>query len=217
MGPFAEIAATASPTLDLLALAIAEELRPGSVDRQAVLVELDELAREVAPRCVGPGPQELDVLAQVLGRTHGFRGAEDDYDNPDNSMLDLVLARRRGLPILCSVVWIEVGRRVGMPIRGVGLPGHYVVGWFGDGDPVLADPFRGGVRVQDAPAPDRIAPTPEHMTALRMLSNLVASYERRGDVGRALTAARLRLDLPLGERDRAVMEFEQRRIGARMN
>ena len=206
-----------APTLDLIAIAIAEALRPGEVDAQAVLDELDALAREVAPRCTGPGPHELGVLEQVLGRVHGFRGDEQDYDDPANSMLDLVLERRRGLPILCSVVWIEVARRVGMPIRGVGLPGHYVVGWFGDGGPVLADPFRGGALVPDAPAPDRIAPTPEHMTALRMLSNLVASYERRGDVGRALTAARLRLDLPLGERDRKVMEFEHRRLGARMN
>lgn len=206
-----------APTLDLIAIAIAEALRPGEVDAQAVLDELDALAREVAPRCTGPGPHELGVLEQVLGRVHGFRGDEQDYDDPANSMLDLVLERRRGLPILCSVVWIEVARRVGMPIRGVGLPGHYVVGWFGDGDPVLADPFRGGALVPDAPAPDRIAPTPVPMTALRMLSNLVASYERRGDVGRALTAARLRLDLPLGERDRKVMEFEHRRLGARMN
>ena len=206
-----------APTLDLIAIAIAEALRPGEVDAQAVLDELDALAREVAPRCTGPGPHELGVLEQVLGRVHGFRGDEQDYDDPANSMLDLVLERRRGLPILCSVVWIEVARRVGMPIRGVGLPGHYVVGWFGDGDPLLADPFRGGALVPDAPAPDRIAPTPVPMTALRMLSNLVASYERRGDVGRALTAARLRLDLPLGERDRKVMEFEHRRLGARMN
>lgn len=217
MTAFADIARSTAPTLDLLALGIAEELRPGAVDRQRVLDELDELAREVAPRWTGGGPQELDVLAQVLGRVHGFRGDTEDYDNPDNSMLDLVLERRRGLPILCSVVWIEVGRRVGMPIRGVGLPGHFVVGWFGDGGPVLADPFHGGVPVPDAPSADRIAPTPEPMTALRMLSNLAASYERRGDVGRALTAARMRLDLPLGERDRKVMEFEHRRLGARMN
>ena len=217
MLPFADLARTESPPLDQLALGIAEALRPGQVDARAALERLDGLASEVAPRWTGEGPQQLDVLAHVLGRQLGFRGDEDDYDNPDNSMLDLVLERRRGLPILCSVVWIEVGRRLGMPIRGVGLPGHYVVGWFGDGGPVLADPFHGGVRVADAPPPDRIAPTPVHMTALRMLSNLVASYERRGDVGRALTAARLRLELPLGERDRAVMEFEQRRIGARMN
>ena len=97
------------------------------------------------------------------------------------------------------------------------LPGHFVVGWFGAGEPVLADPFRGGIPVADAPAPDRIAPTPNHLTALRILTNLATSYERRGDIGRALTAARLRLDLPLGDRDRKVMEFEHRRLGARMN
>ena len=132
-------------------------------------------------------------------------------------MLDLVLEHRRGLPILLSVVWIEVGRRVGIPIRGVGLPGHYVAGWFGDGEPILIDPFKGGILLPDPPPAGRIVQTPVHLTALRILSNLASSYERRGDVGRSLKAAQLRLELPLGDRDMRVMEFEHRRLGARMN
>ena len=104
-----------------------------------------------------------------------------------------------------------------MPLRGVGLPGHYVAGWFGDGDPILVDPFRGGALIADAVAPAAAVPTSPHLTALRMCSNLVAAYERRGDIGRMLTAARLRLDLPLDERDRRVMEFEFKRLSARTN
>jgi regulator of sirC expression with transglutaminase-like and TPR domain len=130
-------------------------------------------------------------------------------------MLDLVLERRRGLPILLSVVWVEVGRRLGLPIHGVGLPGHYVAGWFGDGGPILVDPFRGGVRIADGPP--AVESTDPHRTALRMLSNLVAAYERRGELGPMLTCSRLRLDLPLDERDRLVMEFEHRRLSARVN
>jgi len=128
-----------------------------------------------------------------------------------------VLSRRRGLPILLSVVWVEVGRRLGLPLRGVGLPGHYVAGWFGEGDPILVDPFRGGVQITDAIPAASVAPTSPHLTALRMCSNLVASYERRGDIGRMLTAARLRLQLPLDERDRRVMEFEFKRLAAQTN
>lgn len=218
MGPmerFADIARTDAPTLDLLALAIAGAFRP--VDDRAALDELDRLAGEVVAHGLGDTADEhVDALEQVLGRREGFHGDVDDYDHPDNSMLDLVLRRRQGLPILLSVVWIEVARRVGIPLRGVGLPGHYVAGWFGDGPPVLVDPFRGGVRIEDAP-PHVVAPTSPHATALRMCSNLVAAYERRGDVGRTITAARLRLDLPLGERDRRVMEFEFKRVSARMN
>mgnify|MGYP006279775765 CR=1 FL=1 len=216
MERFAQLARTDAPTLDLLALAIAGALR--DADQDAALAELDRLAGEVVRHGVGEtGQEQVEALRVVLGRHEGFVGDVEDYDHPDNSMLDLVLERRRGLPILLSVVWIEVGRRVGIPIRGVGLPGHYVAGWFGDGQPILLDPFKGGVPVADPPPPGRIAQTPVHLTALRILSNLVASYERRGDVGRSLKAAQLRLELPLGDRDMKVMEFEHRRLGARMN
>ena len=216
MDRFAQLARTDAPTLDLLALAIAGALR--DVDQQQALAELDRLAGEVVLNGVGEtGLEQVEALRTVLGRREGFLGDVEDYDHPDNSMLDLVLERKRGLPILLSVVWVEVGRRVGIPIRGVGLPGHYVAGWFGDGDPILLDPFKGGVLLADPPPAGRIVQTPVHLTALRILSNLVASYERRGDVGRSLKAAQLRLELPLGDRDMKVMEFEHRRLGARMN
>ena len=68
-------------------------------------------------------------------------------------MLDRVLERRRGLPILLSAVYVEVARRADVPLAGVGLPGHYVVGHFGGAEPLLLDPFNGGVEVTgDAPA-----------------------------------------------------------------
>ena len=211
MDRFAQLARTDAPTLDLLALAIAGALR--DVDQQQALAELDRLAGEVVLNGVG----EALLADNPEDQDDTEHGDVEDYDHPDNSMLDLVLERKRGLPILLSVVWVEVGRRVGIPIRGVGLPGHYVAGWFGDGDPILLDPFKGGVLLADPPPAGRIVQTPVHLTALRILSNLVASYERRGDVGRSLKAAQLRLELPLGDRDMKVMEFEHRRLGARMN
>ena len=70
------------------------------------------------------------------------------YDHPDNSMLDLVLTRRRGLPILLSVVYVEVARRAGIELAGVGLPGHFVVGHFGAEPAALLDPFAGGASGQ---------------------------------------------------------------------
>jgi regulator of sirC expression with transglutaminase-like and TPR domain len=216
MERFAQLARTDAPTLDLLALAIAGALR--EVDEVAALAELDRLAGDVVRNGIGEtGLEQVEALRTVLGRRERFLGDVEDYDHPDNSMLDLVLKHRRGLPILLSVVWIEVGRRVGIPIRGVGLPGHYVAGWFGDGEPILIDPFKGGILLPDPPPSGRIVQTPVHLTALRILSNLASSYERRGDVGRSLKAAQLRLELPLGDRDMRVMEFEHRRLGARMN
>lgn len=216
MPPFADLARLDSPRLDQLALAISAELR--ETDEAFALAELDRLAGLVVAEGPGGDPHEqLGVLEEVLGRRAGFIGDTEEYDHPDNSMLDIVLRHREGLPILLSVVWIEVGRRVGMPLRGVGLPGHFVAGWFGEGEPILVDPFRGGVAIGDAVPVHAIEPTPVHLTALRMCSNLVASYERRGDLGRMLTASRLRLELPLPERDRRVMEFEHKRLAARIN
>lgn len=213
---FADLAQTDAPHLDVLALSIAGALR--EIDRGSALSELDRLAGDVVRHGVGETPAEqLEALATVLGRHEGFAGDVEDYDHPDNSMLDLVLQRRRGLPILLSIVWIEVARRVGVPLRGVGLPGHFVAGYFGPDRPLLIDPFKGGARVLDDASLNEPRPTTTHQTALRLLSNLTASYERRGDVGRMLIAARLRLDLPLDERDHRVMEFEYKRLSARMN
>ncbi len=215
MKTFAEIAQTDAPTLDLLALAIAQALRP--VDDVWALTELDRLASQVVRHGLGETPvEQLGALETVLGQHEGFAGEVEEYDHPDNSMLDLVLRRHRGLPILLSIVWIEVGRRVGMPLRGVGLPGHYVAGWFGRGTPILIDPFKGGTLITEEMRCS-IEPTSVQQTALRICSNLVGSYERRSDIGRTLIAAKLRLDLPLDDLDRRVMEFEHKRLSARMN
>lgn len=68
-----------------------------------------------------------------------------DYQRLESSLLQQVLNRRRGLPILLSVVWMEVARRAGGPVHGVALPGHFVVGFGDPAEHVLADPFAGGV------------------------------------------------------------------------
>jgi regulator of sirC expression with transglutaminase-like and TPR domain len=87
--------------------------------------------------------QEARVLAVVLGQEAGFVGSTDEYYHPENSFLHRVVATRRGLPILLSSVWMEVGRRSGILVSGVGLPGHFVVR-VGARDGVLVDPFAGG-------------------------------------------------------------------------
>jgi regulator of sirC expression with transglutaminase-like and TPR domain len=65
-----------------------------------------------------------------LGVSHGLAGNQEHYDHPDNSMFDVVISRRRGLPILIFVVYIEVARGAGIPLAGAGLPGHFVVAHF---------------------------------------------------------------------------------------
>jgi regulator of sirC expression with transglutaminase-like and TPR domain len=220
MPAFADLAADPAPGHDRLALALAAEFR--EVDEGAALARLDELAADVADAAAAL--DELDALSEVLGARHGFAGAGDTYDDPDNSMLDLVLERGRGLPIALSVVYVETARRAGIALEGVGLPGHYVVGQFpaGGGPPRLLDPFAGGGRLaaaEDAAEPrlGAVRPWGPHETALRMLNNLVGSYTRRNDLGRAIRAAELRLELPLERGLTAVLAAELRALRARLN
>jgi regulator of sirC expression with transglutaminase-like and TPR domain len=189
---------------------MAAELR--EVDADAALASLDRLGDEVESEAGG----EPEALAEVLGRRHGFEGDREDYDNPDNSMLDLVLERRRGLPILLSAIYLEVARRAAIALHGVGLPGHYVVGSFDRSPPLLLDPFAGGAMLE-GPASMEVRPWSNHETALRMLNNLVGSYMRRGDLSRAIRVAEMRLDLPLAEQEEAALGAELRALRARLN
>jgi regulator of sirC expression with transglutaminase-like and TPR domain len=215
---FAALAARPDPPLDELALAIAAEFR--SVDRAAALSLLDALGAELAQDLEGTDRSpsaEAGACATVLGRRHGFSGDREQYDDPRNSMLDLVLERRRGLPILLSAVYVEVARRPGVALAGVGLPGHFVVGHFGATPAVLLDPFAGGGPVEGDPPPALVRPWRAHEIALRMLNNLVGSFQRRGDVGSAIRAATMRLALPAEEALQDALRTELRAMQARLN
>jgi len=161
---FRAAAADERPDLALLCLLIgAEAAGPGPDDEAEIdraQIELDRLAG-LLPADLrggggarGPGGADprawADALRELLGVREGFHGTPGEYRRLESSLLQSVLRRRRGLPILLSVVWIEVARRAGAPIHGVGLPGHFVVG-FGDpqGDHVPADPYAGGALLGD--------------------------------------------------------------------
>ena len=212
---FATLAALPDPDLGRLALALAASFGP--VDATAALEELDRLGE--ALRATAPeSPEEgIESCRRVLGMENGFAGDRDEYDHPRNSMLDLVLRSRRGLPILLSTVYVEAGRRAGFPVAGVGLPGHYVVGHFGADPPLLMDPFAGGIRIEAEAPPELTRPWTAHETALRMLNNLVGSYGRRGELDSAIRAARMRLDLPLPDGARQSLAAELRALQARLN
>ncbi len=214
VGPFAAVASRPEASLDELALALAGEFR--EVDSDRALAELDRLGAELAPAAGGEAEAEVEAIRELLGRCHGFVGDREQYDDPANSMLDLVLERRRGLPILLSTVYVEVARRAGVALAGVGVPGHFVVGHFGQTPPRLLDPFGGGA-VLELEAPVDLRPATPHETALRMLNNLVRSYARRADLTRAIRAAKMRLELPLTDPERAALDSELRSLRARLN
>jgi len=211
---FATLASTPEPPLDELALAMAGELR--EVDADGALAQLDALAAELTPAAGGGPDAEVEALRELLAHRHGFSGDREEYDHPDNSMLDLVLERRKGLPILLSTVYVEVARRAGIAVAGVGLPGHFVVAHFGHSPPLLFDPFGDGALLE--PQPLELRPSGAHETVVRMLNNLVGSYRRRADLTRAIRAAELRLELPLGEdAARTAFEADLLSLRARLN
>src|SRR4051812_11951199 len=145
---FARIVATPDADLDLAlgALTIAADGRP-DVEPGPTLAILDSLAERVRLR-LDVGDREdavIDRLHDVLYRETGFRGpTAAEFHDPRNSLLDLVAWRRVGLPISLAIVELEVAWRLVLPLRGVGLPGHFIVA---TGGGVLFDPAGGGARL----------------------------------------------------------------------
>lgn len=165
-------------------LLLARFVRP-HLDQAAVLGRLDRLAERVE------GQTHL-ALRRVISISEGIGGNVDDYHHPDNHFLDTVLTTRRGIPLTLSVLWIEVGRRAGIEMQGVGMPGHFLV--YAGGQ--LVDPFHYGEAigfeeaaslVADAlgghPRADRswFQPVGSTYIVRRMLLNLERLYRERGE------------------------------------
>jgi regulator of sirC expression with transglutaminase-like and TPR domain len=124
---FAALLARREIPLDEAALAIAAEEYP-DLDVRAALAGLDGLAAEVGERVgdLRPPLKVLQAMRAVL-REHGFKGNEREYYDPRNSFLNEVLERKLGIPISLSLLTIEVARRLGVHLQGVGFPGHFLV------------------------------------------------------------------------------------------
>ncbi|MEX1004100.1 MAG: transglutaminase-like domain-containing protein [Acidimicrobiia bacterium] len=151
------------------------------VDTAATLARLDAMAARV------DGDTHL-ALRRVIAIEDGIGGNVDDYHDPANSFLHRVLDTRRGIPISLSVLWIEIGRRAGMEMVGVGLPGHFVV--YAGGQ--MVDPFHYGealgfdeaaglvaAALGGAPRLDRswLSPVDTAGIVRRMLRNLEIVYQ----------------------------------------
>lgn len=204
---FAEEARSGRPDLATLCLLVGAA-GDGALDDagiDAAQVELDRLAGLVPFRPGAPSAW-AEALRQLLGGRFEFRGSPGDYERLESSLLHAVLRRRRGLPILLSVVWMEVARRAGAPVYGVGLPGHFVVG-FGAGDErVLADPFDGGRILSGGDAellvgatlrPSMLEPADPLDVVVRVLNNIRAWAAARPEQSEvALWAVELALLLP---------------------
>lgn len=201
--------AAADGELDTAVLAIAAALRP-PVDEAATLATLDAWAAHVRT-------PTFDAVHAVLFGALALEGAVDDYDDPENSMLDTVVARRRGIPIALSIVVIEVARRAGVVVDPVGMPGHFLVRDRESGR--YCDAFAGGTLLDAAgararfhslfgPAPafdeSLLAPTPRPLVLARVLANLEQSRWARDPERLHVMLALHRSipDLPRSERTR---------------
>ncbi len=183
------------------ALAIARWEYP-RLDADAYLERLDGLARAVdgvrrAPDALG----RLHRLREYLFVEQGFAGNRDDYYDPRNSFLNDVLDRRQGIPITLSLVLMEVGKRLGLAIEGIGLPGHFIAGARLDDSQILLDPFNGGALVTPEECeelvgsvvgrpvtllPEHYAPVSGRQLLTRMLANLKGAYWQRQEWDRVV-------------------------------
>ena len=167
-----------------------------AVDIDGYLAELSAMSREAQRYVRGPFFQRVQGLCRYLFHELGFHGNARDYYDPRNSYLNVVLERRTGIPITLSAVTIAIGRRAGMQVVGVGLPGHFIAKAIDNGSEVLIDPYHGGRVLSptdcenlvrqvtglsfDA-SPLALEPLPNGLIVQRVLSNLKSIYLGRQD------------------------------------
>jgi regulator of sirC expression with transglutaminase-like and TPR domain len=174
--------------------------------------------------------QLITALGEYLFGHLGFRGNVDHYYDPRNSFLNEVLDRRLGIPITLSAVYLEVGRRIGLNLRGVGMPGHFLVKYVGPDEELVIDPFGGGgilspadcQQILDRIFDGKLCFEPQMLTVVgtrqilaRMLTNLKAIYFNSQEYGKALSIADCLVILhphAAGEiRDRGLLSFQVKR------
>ena len=176
------------------------------VDVGRYLARIDELARQLRAS-LPEDSSEADLisgLGRFLFEEQGFGPSIDDYYDPRNSFLNQVLERRVGIPITLSVLYMEIGRRVGLPPQGVSFPGHFLVKCQLKQGTVILDPYcsgislslqdlqqrlrtvRGGEVSRAIVAATLVAANKKEILA-RMLRNLKAIYLERQDYARALS------------------------------
>ena len=218
---------TAKDPIDLFraSLAVAREEYP-DLDEQAYVDKLDDLAAQASKGMPSGASPERRVgrLNAYLFHELGFDGNRTDYYDPKNSFLNEVIDRRTGIPLTLCMVYMEVGRRCGLDVQGVGFPGHFLCKVALDDGELIVDPFHRGhllgldeikkrlaAAVGDkVPFDSRVLrPARPKEILVRMLQNLRSVYEQKKDPVRALSAVdRLLLLAPhniRGLRDRATL------------
>jgi regulator of sirC expression with transglutaminase-like and TPR domain len=175
------------------------------LDVSAYLDRIDGFAAELRARLgdVSDPAEVLGAMNQYLFHELGFAPDHDNYYDPRNSFLNEVLERRRGIPISLSVLYIAVGRRLGLGLKGVSFPGHFLVKCAVSGGIVVLDPYYGGMslsledlqkrlresqggEVSRAIVSEMLVAAAPREIIVRMLRNLKGIYLKAGRLDDAL-------------------------------
>ncbi len=184
------------------AFLIAQIEYPG-LDLEHELSLLDSLAAGAAHR-LGENRDTiytLNTISEYLFDEVELQGNTDEYYDPRNSYLNQVLLRRLGIPITLSLVYLEVGKRLGIPLVGIGMPGHFLLR-HRDETGLFVDPFNRGILLSEDECAERLTQVtqsqvdwdPEFLNPIsnreyltRMLRNLKSIYLQQGNYERALS------------------------------
>ena len=169
------------------------------LDPSVYAAELDRIANHIAKHLRDEMYMEdvVDVLNEHLFSTEGFRPDNRRFYDPENSYINRVIERRTGIPISLSVVYLLVARRLGLPMSGVAVPGHFLVRYDGPYETLWIDPFNEGailnredceelLRAMGYPVVDEyLRPCTTRQIIARMLSNLAQVFSRSGEDSKA--------------------------------
>jgi regulator of sirC expression with transglutaminase-like and TPR domain len=175
----------------------------------------------------------IDALNQYLFQEVGLRGDQDGYDDPANAAIPQVIARRKGLPIALSILWMDVACRLGFQAVGVALPGHFITGLRTDLGMLYFDPFNGGRALGSEGAarlvqlatggraafdPAMLLPVANRAILVRLVRNLHVRFLRSQAWAEALWTSTHLVLLSPGEslpyRDRAFVHFKRGELSA---
>jgi regulator of sirC expression with transglutaminase-like and TPR domain len=214
------------------ALLIASEAYPG-LDILRYVAKLEVMAAAVRPAVTTTDDPTLKIayLNAYLFEERGFRGNTENYYDLRNSFLNEVIDRSLGIPITLSIVYMEVGRRVGMPLQGLGMPGHFIMKYAEPEEDIYIDPFNQGrmlsreaceelvQQLYGEPVPFQetfLAPVSKKQILARMLMNLKAIYLHTKDYLKALSVVERLLIIEPGVeqelKDRAALRHQIRML-----
>jgi len=163
------------------------------LDVARYVVQLNQYASELKEK-LSSNTDETEILRRVISfftEEKSFVGNRDDYYSEENHYINRVLDTKIGIPITLSVVYLLVGRRIDLPIQGIGLPGHFVLRFSFGNSHIYFDPFNGGKILSRSDCEEIVTnlgfkfteeylqPVSNKQILERMLRNIILTLEKK--------------------------------------